>query len=93
MYQAKHRRSGTEVYAAERDLHTRERRRLIGELRDAVARDHLTLHFQPMPADELEAWLGAGGFVLRVDDEDVEGARPVDALHAVQLDVGRRGGA
>jgi diguanylate cyclase (GGDEF)-like protein len=45
---------------------------------------------RPMPADELEAWLAAGGFVLRLDDEDVERARPVDALHAVQLDVGRR---
>jgi predicted signal transduction protein with EAL and GGDEF domain len=48
---------------------------------------------RPMHADELEAWLGTGGFVLRVHDEDVEGARPVDALHAVELDVGRRGGA
>jgi EAL domain-containing protein (putative c-di-GMP-specific phosphodiesterase class I) len=47
MYQAKHRRSGTEFYARERDRHTRERLQLIGELRDAVARDHLTLHFQP----------------------------------------------
>jgi EAL domain-containing protein (putative c-di-GMP-specific phosphodiesterase class I) len=48
---------------------------------------------RPMPAADLEAWLAAGGFVLRVDDEDVERARPVDALHAVQLDVGRGGGA
>jgi len=58
---------------------------------------------RPMPAAELEAWLGAGGFVplpaddevvkaVLDDDEDVEGARPVDALHAVELDVagGRR---
>jgi diguanylate cyclase len=47
MYQAKTRRSGTEFYARERDLHTRERLQLIGELRDAVARETLTLHFQP----------------------------------------------
>ena len=47
MYHAKRRRSGTEFYARERDMHTRERLQLIGELRDAVARDHLTLHFQP----------------------------------------------
>ena len=47
MYQAKHRRSGTEFYARERDRHTRERLQLIGELRDAVAGDHLTLHYQP----------------------------------------------
>jgi diguanylate cyclase (GGDEF)-like protein len=48
---------------------------------------------RPMPADELETWLAAGGFVLRMHDEDVERARPVDALHAVQLDVGCRGRA
>jgi diguanylate cyclase (GGDEF)-like protein len=48
---------------------------------------------RPMPAAELEAWLAAGGFVLRIHDEHVERARAVDALHAVQLDVGRRGGA
>ena len=47
---------------------------------------------RPVPADEVEAWLDAGGFAasLLADDEDVERARPVDALHAVQLDVGRR---
>ena len=46
---------------------------------------------RPMPAEELEAWLAAGGFVLSAPhDEDVERARPVDALHAVQLDVGGR---
>jgi len=48
---------------------------------------------RPLPADELETWLAAGGFVLRMHDEDVERARPVDALHAVQLDVGGRGRA
>ncbi len=47
MYQAKARRSSTEVYARERDRHTRERLQLIGELRDAVEDDRLTLHYQP----------------------------------------------
>jgi diguanylate cyclase (GGDEF)-like protein len=47
MYQAKVRRSGTEFYARERDMHTRERLQLIGELRDAVAHDRLSLHYQP----------------------------------------------
>jgi predicted signal transduction protein with EAL and GGDEF domain len=53
---------------------------------------------RPMPAADVEAWLAAGGFVLRggpaslAHDQDVERARPVDALHAVQLDVGRGGG-
>ncbi len=48
---------------------------------------------RPMPAADLEAWLGAGGFVLGAHHEDVERARPVDALHAVELDVRRGGGA
>ena len=47
MYQAKSRRTGTEFYARERDLHTRERLQLIGELRDAVDQDQLILHYQP----------------------------------------------
>jgi diguanylate cyclase (GGDEF)-like protein len=47
MYQAKSRRSGAEFYSRERDRHTRERLQLIGELRDAVAQDRLTLHYQP----------------------------------------------
>jgi hypothetical protein len=41
---------------------------------------------RPMPATDLETWLGAGGFVL-THDEDVERAGAVDALDAVQLDV------
>ena len=47
---------------------------------------------RPMPASELDAWMAAGGFVLR-HDEDVERTRTVDALDAVKLDVGRRGRA
>ncbi len=47
MYQAKSGHTGTEFYARERDLHTRERLQLIGELRDAVAQDQLILHYQP----------------------------------------------
>ena len=48
---------------------------------------------RPMPAEEVEAWLAAGGFVLGIHHEHVERARPVDALHAIQLDVARGGGA
>jgi diguanylate cyclase (GGDEF)-like protein len=47
MYQAKATRSGVEVYDAARDLHSRERLVLAGELRDAVERGHLEVHFQP----------------------------------------------
>jgi diguanylate cyclase (GGDEF)-like protein len=46
---------------------------------------------RPMPPHELEAWLREGGFCLP-DDEDVERARPVDPLDAIQLDVGSRRG-
>jgi diguanylate cyclase (GGDEF)-like protein len=47
MYQAKATRSGTEVYDAARDLHSRERLVLAGELRDAVEGGRLDVHFQP----------------------------------------------
>ena len=47
MYQAKSRRTGAEFYSRERDRHSRERLQLIGELRDAVTQDRLTVHYQP----------------------------------------------
>jgi predicted signal transduction protein with EAL and GGDEF domain len=47
MYQAKADRSGVEVYAAERDDHSRDRLALIGELREGIARDELVLYLQP----------------------------------------------
>jgi diguanylate cyclase (GGDEF)-like protein len=46
---------------------------------------------RPLPAAELDAWLAAGGFVLSADDEHVERPWAVDALDAVELDVGSRG--
>ena len=47
MYQAKGNRSGSEFYARERDGNTRGRLQMLGELRDALAADQLTLHYQP----------------------------------------------
>jgi diguanylate cyclase (GGDEF)-like protein len=47
MYQAKATRSGVEVYDAARDIHSRERLVLAGELRDAVEHSRLEVHFQP----------------------------------------------
>jgi diguanylate cyclase len=44
---AKERRTGLETYARERDRHTRERLELIAELRAAVDRRELVLHYQP----------------------------------------------
>ena len=50
MYQAKRDRSGTEVYAADRDRHSRDRLALIGDLREGIARGELELHYQPKVA-------------------------------------------
>jgi predicted signal transduction protein with EAL and GGDEF domain len=47
MYVAKERRSGLEIYARERDRHTRERLELIADLRAAVHARQLVVHYQP----------------------------------------------
>ena len=47
MYQAKESRAGAELYAAERDQHSRERLALMGELRAALRRDELVVYYQP----------------------------------------------
>jgi diguanylate cyclase len=50
MYQAKASGSGHAFYARERDGHTRDRLRMLGELRAAVHEGALTLHYQPKVA-------------------------------------------
>ena len=47
MYQAKEARTGFQVYDPSRDRHSRERLTLIAELRHALERDELILHYQP----------------------------------------------
>jgi diguanylate cyclase (GGDEF)-like protein len=47
MYQAKESRTGYEIYAAERDVHSRDRLGLLGELRNAIGASQLLLHYQP----------------------------------------------
>jgi diguanylate cyclase (GGDEF)-like protein len=47
MYEAKGARTGVELYHPERDLHSRERLVLAGELRTAVDAGELEVHFQP----------------------------------------------
>jgi diguanylate cyclase (GGDEF)-like protein len=47
MYAAKASRTGVEVYDARRDMHSRERLVLAGELREAVDQGALEVHFQP----------------------------------------------
>jgi diguanylate cyclase (GGDEF)-like protein len=48
--QAKEARDGFRVYAGVRDRHARERLTLLAELRRALERDELVLHFQPKVA-------------------------------------------
>jgi EAL domain-containing protein (putative c-di-GMP-specific phosphodiesterase class I) len=47
MYQAKASRTGLQIYDPTRDRHSRERLTLIAELRHALERDELILHYQP----------------------------------------------
>ncbi|MBE2319605.1 EAL domain-containing protein [Solirubrobacter sp. CPCC 204708] len=47
MYQAKDARTGFQGYDPSRDRHSRERLQLIAELRHALERDELVLHYQP----------------------------------------------
>jgi EAL domain-containing protein (putative c-di-GMP-specific phosphodiesterase class I) len=47
MYQAKEARTGFQSYDPSRDRHSRERLQLIAELRRALERDELVLHYQP----------------------------------------------
>jgi diguanylate cyclase (GGDEF)-like protein len=47
MYQAKEARTGFQAYDASRDRHSRERLSLMAELRRALERDELILHYQP----------------------------------------------
>jgi diguanylate cyclase (GGDEF)-like protein len=48
MYQAKAARSGHEIYARDRDEHSREALALASELPEALAGEQLELHFQPI---------------------------------------------
>jgi diguanylate cyclase (GGDEF)-like protein len=47
MYEAKRARTGQEVYASEGDHRSPDRLALAGEMRGALARDQLALHYQP----------------------------------------------
>jgi diguanylate cyclase (GGDEF)-like protein/PAS domain S-box-containing protein len=47
MYLAKREASGSAVYAAHQDQHTRDRLALVSDLRRAIDEHELTLHFQP----------------------------------------------
>jgi diguanylate cyclase (GGDEF)-like protein len=47
MYMAKAAGTGREVYTADRDQHSPTRLALVGELRDAIDNEMLTVHYQP----------------------------------------------
>lgn len=48
MYQAKKSQSGYAVYSPEQNIHSLRRLLLMNDLRDAVARNEITLHYQPI---------------------------------------------
>lgn len=47
MYQAKEARCGHQIYASDRDVHSRDRLSLLSGLRKAIEADELVLHYQP----------------------------------------------
>jgi diguanylate cyclase (GGDEF)-like protein len=47
MYQAKSAHSGRELYASERDTHSRDRLTLAADLERALRRDEIEVHYQP----------------------------------------------
>jgi diguanylate cyclase (GGDEF)-like protein len=63
MYVAKDERSRVELYSSERDVHSRRRLRLLGELRGAIAEGQLVLHYQPLVELETRVILGVEALV------------------------------
>ena len=73
MYQAKEARTGFQAYDPSRDRHSRERLTLIAELRRALERDELILHYQPKV--DLQTGLVAGVEALVRWQHPVHGLR------------------
>ena len=63
MYHAKANSNGVEVYASERDGHSRERLALAAELQAAITGGELVLHFQPKACLRTGRILGAEALV------------------------------
>ncbi len=63
MYEAKRSRSGVCVYSDDIDVNSRERLTLIGELRTAIERHALTLHFQPTRNQRTQSVYGVEALV------------------------------
>jgi diguanylate cyclase (GGDEF)-like protein len=73
MYQAKEARTGFQAYDPARDRHSRERLALMAELRHALERDELVLHYQPKV--DLQTGLVAGVEALVRWQHPVHGLR------------------
>ncbi|MBV9254671.1 MAG: EAL domain-containing protein [Actinobacteria bacterium] len=63
MYVAKDERSRVELYSSERDVHSRRRLTLLGELRGAITDGQLTLHYQPLVELETRRIVGVEALV------------------------------
>jgi diguanylate cyclase (GGDEF)-like protein len=77
MYDAKESHNAFEMYAPGRDEHSLRRLAMLSELRNAIARDELTLHYQPkigvgdessVHAEALVRWRHAVHGILRPDE-------------------------
>ena len=63
MYHAKAARTGYELYRPDRDLNSRDRLRLVGELQRALREGELILHYQPKAAARTGAITGVEALV------------------------------
>jgi diguanylate cyclase (GGDEF)-like protein len=63
MYDAKHTRSGIATYAASRDRNSADRLQLLGQLRQALDDDLLTLHYQPKVSMRDQSLLGVEAMI------------------------------
>ena len=82
MYHAKANRNGVEVYASERDGHSRERLALAAELQAAITGGELVLHFQPKACLRTGRILGAEALVRWEHPE--RGLRPSGRVRAAR---------
>jgi diguanylate cyclase (GGDEF)-like protein/PAS domain S-box-containing protein len=83
MYLAKARGTGFEFYSADEDRHTERKLSLIAELRGAIARDELTLSFQPK-IDLLSKRVCGAEALLRWDHMTLGEIRPDEFISSVE---------
>ncbi len=86
MYNAKEARSGYELYRPERDLNSRDRLRLVGELRRALEEGELIVHYQPKASTRSGEITGVEALIRW--QHPVEGLLTPDSFLAVAESAG-----